>query len=86
LEQRKDWRNFHSAELHGLYSSPNIWAIKSRKIIREGFVVPAGDRRGAFRILVGNPERNIPLGRSRRRREDNIKMDLQEIGWGLELD
>jgi hypothetical protein len=36
--------------------------------------------------LVRNPDGNIPLGRPRRRREDNIKKDLQEIRWGLELD
>jgi hypothetical protein len=46
-------------------------------------VEPKGDRRGAYRIVIGNPEGNIALGRPRRRREDNIKMDLQEIGWGL---
>ena len=41
-----------------------------------------GDRRGVHRVLVGKPEGKIPLGRPRRRREDNIKMDLQEIGCG----
>ena len=52
-------------------------AIKSRRIIRMGRVAAVGDRRGAYRILVGNHGGNIPLGRPRRRREDNIKMDLQ---------
>jgi hypothetical protein len=41
-----------------------------------------GDRRNAYRILVGNPEGKRPLGSPRRRRVDNIKMDLREIGWG----
>jgi hypothetical protein len=41
-----------------------------------------GDRRGAYRVLVGRPEGNITLGRPRRRWEDNIKMDLQEVEWG----
>jgi hypothetical protein len=41
-----------------------------------------GDRRGAYRVLVGRPEGKRPLGRLRRRWEDNIKMDLQEVGCG----
>jgi hypothetical protein len=40
-----------------------------------------GEGRGAYRILVGRPEGRRPLGRPRRRWEDNIKMDLQEVGW-----
>jgi hypothetical protein len=40
-----------------------------------------GERRGAYRVLVGTPEGKKPLGRPRRRWEDNIKMDLQEVGW-----
>ena len=41
-----------------------------------------GDRRGAYRALVGKPERKRPLERPRRRWEDNIKMALWEVGWG----
>jgi hypothetical protein len=41
-----------------------------------------GDRRGAYRVLVGKPEGKRPLGRPRRRWEDNFKMDLQEVGCG----
>jgi hypothetical protein len=41
-----------------------------------------GDRRGAYRALVGKPDGRRPLGRPRRRWEDNIKMDLREVGWG----
>jgi hypothetical protein len=41
-----------------------------------------GERRGAYRILVGRPEGRRPLGRPRHRWENNIKMDLQEVGWG----
>ena len=41
-----------------------------------------GDRRGVYRVLVGKPEGKRPLGRPRRRWEDNIKMDLQEVGCG----
>jgi len=40
-----------------------------------------GERRGVFRVMVGKPEGKRPLGRPRRRWEDNIKMDLQEVGW-----
>jgi hypothetical protein len=42
-----------------------------------------GDKRGAYRILVRRPEGRRPLGRPRGRWEDNIKMDLQEVGWGM---
>jgi hypothetical protein len=41
-----------------------------------------GEKRKAYRILMGNPGRKRPLGRPRPRREDNAKMDLREIGWG----
>jgi hypothetical protein len=41
-----------------------------------------GERRNAFKILVGKPEGKRPLGRLRRRWEDNIEVDLREIGWG----
>jgi hypothetical protein len=41
-----------------------------------------GEKRGAYRILVGRPEGRRPLGRPRHIREHNIKMDLQEVGWG----
>jgi hypothetical protein len=47
-----------------------------------GHVVRMGEGRGAYRILVGKPEGRRPLGRPRRRWEDNIKMDLQEVEWG----
>jgi len=45
-------------------------------------VVRVGERRGVYRFLVGKPEGKRPLGRPRRRWEDNIKMDLQEVGGG----
>jgi len=45
-----------------------------------------GDRRGAYWASVGKPEGKRPLGRPRRRWKDNTKLDLQEIGWGHELD
>jgi hypothetical protein len=45
-------------------------------------VARMGERRGAYRALVGKPEGRRPLWRPRRRWEDNIKMDLREVGWG----
>jgi len=48
-----------------------------------GHVARVGERRGVYRVLVGKPERKRPLGRPRRRWEDNIKMDLQEVGCGV---
>jgi len=47
-----------------------------------GHVALIGERTGVYRVLVGKPQGNRPLGRSRRRWEDNIKMDLQEVGYG----
>jgi hypothetical protein len=43
-----------------------------------------GEKRGAYRIFVGKPEGRRPLGRPRRRWKDNIKMDLQDVGWGMD--
>ena len=48
-----------------------------------GNVARMGERRGVYRVLVGKPEGKRPLGRPRRRWEDNIKKDLQEVGWGI---
>jgi hypothetical protein len=71
----------HNDKLHDQYSSPNIVrVIKSRRMRWAGHVARMGEGRGAYRILVGRPEGRIPLGRPRRRWEDNIKMDLGEIG------
>jgi hypothetical protein len=49
---------------------------------RAGDVARMGEKRGVYRILVGRPEGRRPLGRPRRRWEDHIKMDLQELEWG----
>jgi hypothetical protein len=76
------WRKLHTEELHNLYSSPSIIRmIMSRRMIWAGHVARMGEKRNAYRILVGNLEGNRPLGRPRRRWVDNIKMDLREIGW-----
>jgi hypothetical protein len=68
-------------ELNDLYSSPNIIrVIKLRRMRWAGHVARMREGRGAYRILVGRPE-GRPFGRPRRRWEDNIKMDLEEVGW-----
>jgi hypothetical protein len=79
-----EWRRLHNEELNGLYSSANIVrVIKSRRMGRAGHVARMGEGRGAYKILVGRPEGRRPLGRPRRRWEDNIKIDPQEVGWGM---
>jgi len=54
--------------------------IRSRRMTWEWQVVRTGERRGIYRVLVGKPEGKRPLGRPRRRWEDNIRMDLQGVG------
>ena len=77
------WRKLHNEKLNGLYPSPNIvWVIKSRRMKWSEHVALMEERRGVYRVLVRKPEGNRPLGRPRRRWEDNIKMDLQEVGCG----
>jgi hypothetical protein len=67
-------------ELHSLYSSPNIVrVIKSRRMRWEGHVARMWEGRGVYRLLVGRPEGKRPLGRPRRKWEDNIKIDFKEI-------
>jgi hypothetical protein len=76
-EIRVEWRKLHKEELNDLYYSPSIVReIKSRRIGWAGHVEHTEERRGAYRILVRKPEGRSPLGRPRRRWEDNIKTDL----------
>jgi hypothetical protein len=78
-EEDGSWRKFHNDELHNPYSSPNIVrVIKSRRMRWTGHVAHMGEGRGVYRVLVGRPEGKRPLGRPRRRWEDNIKMYLRE--------
>jgi hypothetical protein len=78
-----EWRKLHNEELNDLYSLPNtVRVVKSRRMRWAGHVARMGEDRGVLRVLVGKPEENRPLGRPRRRWENNIKMDFQEVGGG----
>ncbi|KAJ4437004.1 hypothetical protein ANN_17136 [Periplaneta americana] len=77
-----EWRKLHKTELHALYSSPDIIRdIKSRRLRWAGHLTCMGESRNAYRVLIWRPEEKRSLGRPRRRWEDNIKMDLREVGY-----
>ena len=83
-EVTEEWRKLHNEELNDLFPSPsNIRVIKSRKTRWASHVARMGERRDIYRVLVGKLERKGPLRRPRRRFEDNIKVDLQEVGCGV---
>jgi hypothetical protein len=76
-----EWRKLHNEELNNLYSLPSIVrVVKSRRIRWAGHVARMEEDRVVHRVLVGRPEGKTQLGRPRRRWEDNIKMDLHEVG------
>jgi len=80
-----EWRKLHNGELNDIYCSSNISReIRSRIIRLAGHVARVGERRDVYRVLVRKPEGKRPLGRPKRRRrwEDNIKMDLEEVRCG----
>ncbi|PNF23384.1 hypothetical protein B7P43_G13184 [Cryptotermes secundus] len=77
-EVTRRWRKLHNEELHNLYSFMGIIRmIKSRRMRWAGSVARIGEKRNAYRILVGKPDRKMLLGRPRRRWVDNIKLDLR---------
>ena len=73
-------RKLHNAELRALYSSPNIISNLKSRLRWAGYVACMEQSRNAYTVLVGKPEGKRPLGRPRRRWDDNIKMDLREVG------
>jgi hypothetical protein len=82
-EATGEWRKLNNEELRDLYSSRSIIRIiKARRMRWAGHVVRMGEKRNAYRLLVGKPEGKRPPGRPRRRWVDNIRMDLVEVGWG----
>jgi hypothetical protein len=77
-----EWTKLHNKELHDLYSSPSIIRIiKSRRTRWAGHGARMGEKRNAYRLLMGKPKGKRPLGRPRRRWVDNIRMDVGEVGW-----
>jgi hypothetical protein len=83
-EVTREWRKLHNEELNNLFSSADIIRqVKSRRMRWAGHVARMGEEKKVYKALVGKPEVKRPLGRPRRRREDGIRMDLREIGWGV---
>jgi hypothetical protein len=73
-----DWRRLHNEERNNFYTSANmIRVIKSRRMKWAGHVAYMGEMRNEYKILVRKPEEKRPLGRRRRRWENNIRMDLR---------
>lgn len=80
-EMTGEWRRLHNEELHGLYDSPDVVKImKSKRLRWAGHVARMREKRRLYSILVGRPDGKRPLGRPRRRWEDNIRRDLREVG------
>jgi hypothetical protein len=80
-EEDGSWRKLHNGEFHSLYSTLNVVRVmKSRRMRWAGHVARMGEGRGVYRVLVGRFEGKRPLGRPGHRWEDNIKLDLREIG------
>jgi hypothetical protein len=76
-----EWRKLHNRELNNLYSSPNIArVIELRRMRWVAHVARIEKRKKVYRVLVGKPKGKGPLGRPRHRWEDNVKMNIQEVG------
>ena len=77
-----EWRKLHNEELNDPYSSPNIiWVVKSKRMRWAEHVAHMKKRAEVYRSFVEKPEIKRPRGRPSHRWEDDIKMDLQEVGW-----
>jgi hypothetical protein len=82
-----EWRRLHKEELYALYSSPNIIrVIMSRRMKWAERVARMGERRGAYRALVGSPKVRRRFYRTRRKRGDNIKTYFQDAGLWVGMD
>jgi hypothetical protein len=82
-----EWRRLHNKKIYDLYSSQNIiWGDQSNKNEMDGACSTYGRQERIIQVLVGRPKGKRPLGRLRRRWEDNIKMDFQYVEWGHGLD
>ena len=80
-DENGDWRRLHNEQLHNLYSSHNIVrVIKYRRLRWARHVARMEEVSSAFKILTNTPTEKRPLGRPRRRWEENIRKDLKEIG------
>jgi hypothetical protein len=79
-EVTANWRRLHKKELYTLYSPNIIRVIKSRRLRWAGHAARMGENRDAYSVLVGGPEGRRPLGRPKFTSEDNIKVDLKEVG------
>ena len=78
-----EWRKLHNEDLSALYTLPNIiQVIKSRRTRWAGYVIRKKASGVAYRILVRTPDGKRQFGRPRRKKENNIRMDLQEVGCG----
>ena len=78
-----EWRKLHNEKLRDFYSLPNtVRVVKSRRMRWVGHVTLMGEGTRVYRVLVGKPEGKRPLGRPRRRWEDNIKKDFREVRGG----
>jgi hypothetical protein len=76
------WKTLHNEDLFALYSSSTIVRVMTlRKMRWAGYVASMGDRKDAYRLLVGRPDGRTPLVRPRRRWQDNIKTYVQEEEW-----
>jgi hypothetical protein len=81
-DMSRGWRKLHNEKLYNLHSSScTITIVKTMMIRWAEHVALTGEKRNAYRILVGKPEGKKPPGKSRHRWEVNIKMDLREIRW-----
>jgi hypothetical protein len=86
-EVTEKWRKLHNEELHNLSSSPDIiMQIKSRRTKWAVHVARTAKERKFYKVMVEKPEEKRPLGRSRSKWDDGIRMKLREIVWGVVLD